>query len=224
MNPKLLFTLLAGIGPFITLFKVKTLLDKLSEKTRCIAILGMKGAGKTTLWNALRGKLNVEYEPTFEEEIKEFKIQVENREVGIATTKDIGGDYQFVKGYGELIKDGTFIYFLIDINELNIKGKELEEKRLNVRSRLDKILKLVTGENGKKNCGIMIFATHKDVFLDNIGRQLCDADLTQFVIKKLNLSQEPIGNSSNGSKWKIKPIDLTDDSSIQNIKMEIVNS
>ena len=48
---------------------------KPSQKTKKIAILGIKGAGKTTLWNGLRDKNEVEHVTTHYQEIDEFSIK-----------------------------------------------------------------------------------------------------------------------------------------------------
>jgi hypothetical protein len=214
MNPKILFTIMAACAG---LFFLKSGSKKPSKKTRRIVILGLKAAGKTTLWNALRGRLNVIPESTLVENIEKFTIKDGDRCVEIAATKDIGGGKDQVRHYyDELIKDGTFIYFLVDINSIS-KNKD------DIKARLYKMRDVLKGGNGgtkKSDCGYQILATHKDTFLKNQVKGKSDAEMIEYVIDRLDLTSD---GEATDILERIKPIDLLSSQGVQEIKNDILN-
>lgn len=67
-------------------------------KTRRIAILGSSMSGKTTLWNQLRNRnVGYDYSPTGQSYIESFRVKIDDREVLVLATKDIGGGDDWVK-------------------------------------------------------------------------------------------------------------------------------
>ena len=132
-----------------------------SEKTRRIVILGSKASGKTTLWNQLRNRnIGYDYVASQQAKVESFYVTYGDHSVKVLATKDIGGDDLYVKYYEDLInKDGTFIYFLIDLSRL-------QETKQEVRSRFQVISKCIKDKK-LKNCGFKILATHYDLYHGN---------------------------------------------------------
>lgn len=130
-----------------------------NKRTRRIVILGSSMSGKTTLWNQLKNrKIGYDYIPTpGQTAIESFKVKYKDHEVKVIDTKDIGGSDAWVKYYNELItKDGTFIYFLVDLTKLSDAKQE-------IRSRLQLISKCIKDKK-LNDCGFKIIATHFDEY------------------------------------------------------------
>jgi len=130
---------------------------KPTQETKTIAILGLKGSGKTTLWKRLRNEechKGEEYPTQKTEHFKDFKTGNKL----ILQPCDIPGDSEVVdEYYRELIKEGTFIYYLIDINSLSDK----DTKKKNT-SRLLKIAKILKENSEIKNIGFNLIITCYD--------------------------------------------------------------
>ena len=190
---------------------------KPSQKTKKIAILGIKGSGKTTLWNGLRDKNEVEYVTTHYQEIDEFSIKSGKGKVTISSTKDIGGGDLYVPYYNELIEDGTFIYFLVDINTI-------KENKDAIRMRLRKIFNMIkgeSGEDGKKDCGFKILVTHTDVFFNNNLNRMPKAQLIEYVSDGLELAT--IKGLPRDMAKRIETVNLNSPNDIKTIKDEIIH-
>lgn len=131
------------------------------EKTKQIVIFGSKASGKTTLWNQLMDKKVVtEYRTTDQEKIESFIVYANNNYVKVLATKDFGGDDLYVRYYNELIsKNGTFVYFLVDLTRL-------QETKQEIRSRLQVISKCIEDKR-LQDCGFKIIATHFDEYDKN---------------------------------------------------------
>lgn len=130
-----------------------------NKRTRRIVILGSSMSGKTTLWNQLKNrKIGYDYIPTpGQTAIESFKVKYKDHEVKVIDTTDIGGSDAWVKYYNELItKDGTFIYFLVDLTKLSDAKQE-------IRSRLQLISKCIKDKK-LNDCGFKIIATHFDEY------------------------------------------------------------
>ena len=113
MNPWLFYV----VGVLIYSWWIwKKLSSKPTPETKSIVILGSKGAGKTTLWNGLQGKMNpTNYESTGEEEIKSFVFESDSgKEIMIQNTRDYGGDDIWVEYYENLINNSSL--------KINISG------------------------------------------------------------------------------------------------------
>lgn len=137
--------------PFIPLLLLIGLL--LPNKAKSIVILGPKRSGKSTLWQGLGGVetvINTQMEP-----IQSFEITRSNgTKVKISETYDIGGEDYLVGEYGRLIKDGTFIYYLVDSNTICSSATMAR-----IRSDLVKFDK-VAKEKSIKNLGFKFILTH----------------------------------------------------------------
>lgn len=192
-------------------------LFKPSKQTKKIAILGIKGAGKTTLWNGLRGNIDVDPVTTHYQKIEEFSIKRGKDEVKVASTQDIGGGDLYVPSYDELIKDRTFIYFLVDINTV-------KENKDAIRARLYKIFNIINGdndENVKIGCGIKILVTHTDIFLNNSLKRMSEAQLVEYVFDALDITT--IKALPSDMAKRTGTVNLNSSYDIETIKDEIIN-
>lgn len=166
--------------PFIPFLLLIGLL--LPKKAKSIVILGTKRAGKTTLWEGLGGietiRANTSVEP-----IQSFEItRSDGTKVTISETYDIGGEDDFVGEYGRIIKDGTFIYYLVDSNEIRSSATMAR-----IRSDLVKFDK-VAKEKSIKNLGFRFILTHYyDYTKNNPGKS--EYDLYRAFLKGLEKSK-----------------------------------
>lgn len=202
------------VSPFGALVE---LFNAITSKTKHIIILGSKGAGKTTLWNALQSKITEkEPLPTDKEPIVGFRINVDGKSVRISSTKDFGGGDDWVKDYDEIIKEnGTFIFYLVDLLNLHERGKKDE-----IRARLRKISSIIK-EKGLKNCGCHILATNYEQYVMG-GVQKIHGTPSTFVKDVLKL--HTMGNLSMKINEFITPVELTNDNDIEKIKKQIMQT
>lgn len=200
------------LGPIIVRYIAK--LFRPNEKTKRIIILGSKAAGKTTLWAQLRGRKVGSDSATQATKIDSFDVQSGGHVVKVQKTMDIGGGDLYVTSYyKELInEDGTFVYFLIDLMNLDETNQE-------VRSRLQLISKIIKDKK-LKDCGFKILATHYDKYqnkyftaYDNV-----EGKAKSEIQRRLN----DIKNCSLKIDWDhIMVVNLLSDYYIQKIKKEI---
>ena len=128
--PFWLIPILAGLFGGLGSFVIGAIIGVLLPSKACsIAILGSKGAGKSTLWEQLQGIFADEnYRPTVGiENVNQFTINYDGKEKVIAKSKDFGGGDDVVKYYGEVITEGTFIYYLINLTSLEEFKRERKE-------------------------------------------------------------------------------------------------
>lgn len=107
-----------------------------SEKTegKSLSVLGMQGAGKTQLYNMLKGKYGVKTVPTGTEPYNSFEIKLKDRTVVISDGKDIGGSETYIKQYyKDMIFKNDIIIFIFNIK---LYLNDRNEKRL-VNARLE---------------------------------------------------------------------------------------
>ena len=116
----------------------------------------------------------------------------------------------FVRYYDELIQEGTFVYFLIDLNRMN-------ETRREVRARLQKIFKLVA-EKKFKDCGLKILATHFDEYTQ---KKKCSKDQAKNDIMELMEFDKIKGKGKIDFSKLILAVNLLDAKDIEIIKNEI---
>lgn len=173
-----------------------------------IAILGGKGCGKTELWYRLQDKERPSIEATNSDTIDEFILgkKDDGRIVTVTSTKDLGGGDGWVQNYKEIIKNGTLIYYLIDLTRLD----DLKEE---TRARLHKILTIIN-ENNLEDCHINILATFFDKYPSFKSEAVRDIDKIIFS-EKIN---------DVDFKGQSRPVNLLNDEDIKTIKDEIENS
>ena len=125
------------------------------DNASSIAIFGSKGSGKTTLWQQLQGKFkDADYHPTLGAEgVNQFSIEYKGNRKTISESKDFGGGDNLVKYYGEIIKEGTFVYYLIDLTAL-------EENKRETRARLQALGNVFKQKQLKDKVGIRIVGTN----------------------------------------------------------------
>lgn len=140
--------------PFAPLFLLIGLF--VPDKAKSIIILGTKEAGKTTLWLGLGGIK--EYQPNTQvEPIQSFTItRADGTTVVISETYDIGGEDEFVPNYDKLIKEETFIYYLVNSNKITF-----HDYMTRIRSDLLRINKSVKDKGiPEDKIGIKFLLTH----------------------------------------------------------------
>ena len=134
------------------------------KKNECvsIAIFGSKGAGKTTLWSKLQGVFeDKEYHPTLgTEDVNQFTIEYNGKRKVITKSKDFGGGDDVVRYYGDIIKEDTFVYYLIDLTTL-------EKFRRETRARLQYLSQVVKQKQLKDKVRLRLVATHYREYLRN---------------------------------------------------------
>lgn len=166
----------------------------LPDKATDIIILGPKRSGKSTLWKGLGGIEKVipstQYEP-----INSFDITRPNGSVvKISASADIGGEDEYVGDYyGQLIKEGTFIYYLVDSNDVSIPSKMQR-----VRSDLVKIDQVVKEKDIKEKIGFKFILTNFYDYTKN-NPNSNEYDLYRSFLKGLEKSK---GRGVIGSRLK----------------------
>ena len=100
-------------------------------KGKRLAVLGMKGAGKTRFYRYLQNKPYVEGESGIDEyEEFEFKKQ-DGKTIYIRKGKDIGGSEDFINQYEDMIKECDILVFCFDIKRY--LSDSTYEKQANAR-------------------------------------------------------------------------------------------
>jgi len=194
---------------------ISELYSTITAKTKHIIILGSKGSGKTTLWSQLQGKiLDLAPLPTDQNKIESFKIKSNGRTVKVPATKDLGGSNDWVNSYESIInKDGTFIYYLVDLTNLQEKKMALE-----IRARLQKISNIIK-EKKLKDCGLKLLLTNKKAYHQKLESKF--GSPVKYVKEKLKM--EKFKNLSITIDSYMMPVELTDSTDIEKIKDEITS-
>lgn len=161
-----------------------------------IAVLGMKGSGKTTFLHNVSGGTIPLGEGTSLENYKEFKILINDKEIKIKSGEDIPGSDSFFGMYEKLIeeKDITFFFFnayeFLNNNEYKKKTKQRLYLIFTVLSKKGKGL-----DELKKRYAII--GTHSDKFdnhkksLKNISDDLLGDD----ILKDIKYYKELVYNN-----------------------------
>lgn len=193
---------------------IDILFGKPDKKTTRIAILGLKASGKTTLWNGLRGaRFSSDYQVTSKQvtsnqKIDSFTVEKDGKEVTIEKGSDIAGGRDWVHYYDDLIKDGTFIFFLVDATEIS------SDSRKDIRARVQKALLLMSS---KSKCGIRILITHVD------KRHGIQPDELVSTIKEW-LDLESVKINGKTAQYEYDAVNLTSASDIEYIKKMIIDN
>jgi len=133
---------------------LKILLKKTPTKeTRSIVILGTKGAGKTSLWNALRN-IKEATSATYQEKVSQFDLKFRDKTISVEETYDVGGGDSLLSVYESLIKDNTYIYYLFNVNR--------QENKEDVKS-IDKQIETISEiSRHRMGVGLKFIGTHCD--------------------------------------------------------------
>lgn len=209
----LIYFLPALLSTYLVVGVKALLASKPSKDTKHLLILGSKGAGKTTLWNQLhKFSRSQDNTPTAFEDIESFDVVSNEGKIRISSTKDIGGDDLYViNKYDNLIKkDGTFIYYLVDLTKLS-------DFRNETRSRLQRISYIIS-EKKLMNCGCKILVTHLDKY-EKSGHQ---ESAKEYALRTLDLKS--IKNIKIKIDESILPVNLLDKYDIEKIKREIIEN
>lgn len=129
-------------------------------KATSIAVLGMKGSGKSTLWKGLGGVKAVKND-TRVEKIPSFTlVREDGSSVVINETIDIGGEDSYVKYYDELVTPNCFVYYVADANR--IQDYQYYRKIRSDLRKIDSVLqkKAITPEQ----FGFKILLSHYDEY------------------------------------------------------------
>lgn len=163
----------------------------------------------------MQGKiLDLAPTPTDENKIESFKIKSNGRTVKVPATKDLGGGNDWVSSYESIInKDGTFIYYLVDLKNLHEPKMALE-----IRARLQKISNLIK-EKKLIDCGCKLLLTNKKSYGQNLESKF--GSPVKYVKEKLKM--EKFKNLSIKIDDYMMPVELTDSADIDKIKDEITS-
>lgn len=196
----------------------KELYCTITAKTKRIIILGAKGSGKTTLWNQLQNKIPTSSpDPTDIPNIESFRIAANGRTVKVPSTKDIGGGNDWVSSYENIInKDGTYIYYLVDLLNLHEKQMALE-----IRARLMKISSIIKDKK-LTDCGCKILLTNKDTYDKKLKAKF--GSPLKHAINMLELNKLDKKNLAFTINNMMMPVELTDSADIEEIKKEITSN
>lgn len=191
---------------------------KITANTKNIIILGSKGSGKTTLWNQLQNKIPTSSpDPTDISNIESFRIAANGRKVKVPSTKDIGGGNDWVNSYENIIyKDGTYIYYLVDLLNLHEKQMALE-----IRARLTKISSIIKDKK-LMDCGCKILLTNKDTYSKKLQAKFGPPLKHAKNMLELNkIDKKSLAFSINDM---MMPVELTNSADIEEIKKEITSN
>ena len=165
---------------------------RLNQKNAAsIVILGYKGAGKTTLWKQLKGDTLQEIRTTLmNEDVDSFSFEYKGSEKRILKSKDFSGDDNVLASEAfehhiyEIIQDGTYIYYLINLNKLGENG--FVEDTL---ARIEKITSIIKKKKIKNSkVGIKLVGTHlKEYLSDNPEKS--ETEALSNMISKLSLAK-----------------------------------
>lgn len=184
-----------------------------TPKTTHIAILGRKASGKTTLWNKLRGyAYSGDHKVTALDKLAQFTIERGGKEVIIESPEDIGGDKKWVHVYGNLIKEGTFILFLVDATDY------CSDAKTDVRSKVQCIQKTIN-DNKLDNVGFHIYVTHADEYLQK-NPSMTKAEIINKVKDFLDLESVRV---SKQVCYEYTAVNLTCDEDINDIKKKLID-
>lgn len=126
-------------------------------KKNKIAVLGMKGAGKTTFYNILQGK-HISTTPTFEDDIDPFVSNINGRVVHFDKCKDIGGGKDHVRNwYSELINRNEVVFFFFDVYKF-LNDSLYQQETMTI---MDFVYETIKGAGDKETAMIL---THLDSF------------------------------------------------------------
>lgn len=159
----LLWLLLGGISGSLLRKLFKRTNNKPTVTTKSICIIGTKGAGKTTLWKKLGAGVHSDSTSATTEttvsNIEQFTLETDSGSVIISETKDVGGEDRYVEIYNQLIKEDSFVFFLVSALELK-KNDKL------INARLKKISDIIKGFP-EDSIGFCLIITHMDECLNN---------------------------------------------------------
>lgn len=197
-----------AIGPIIVILFGGFFYAISAGEAESIAILGSRNAGKTTLWKQLRGEFeNADNIRTTvgKEEISEFTIEYDGTKKTIKKSADFGGTDELVHRYGEIIEDGTFIFYLIDLTML-------KENKDETRGRLRAIATIIKKRELK--VGLQLIGTHYKKFQETTGLSKEEA--------KKSLENSLVGKIKNVEiNDRILIAELTDRNDIMQIVKQI---
>lgn len=147
--------------------------------SRSISVLGLNGAGKTSLLMALGAKLSdTTTTGTLRvETYQSFKIKVNGEDKRIKKGKDIGGGESFItadisteESYLQfIVRTKDIILFLFDVNAFIEKPEGYNQYRQDNLARLNIIFQ--AAKENQKTGSIKLFATHKNEFVNNGGNE-----------------------------------------------------
>jgi len=188
------------------------------EHPESIVILGMKGAGKSTLWEKLGGpksEMNTEVDA-----INKFKLKLPSSEkIWVEHTQDIGGQTKRLKMYEGLIKPLTKVFFLVDATEL-----EDDEYVQNICKYLATV-RFVFDKNSTSedfDNKIQIVVTHSDEYLEVHPEQSSES-ISQYCLERIDNDMEfDFGRLSPKGKSDIFiSVNLLDEYYIKKLKNKI---
>ncbi|WP_026935155.1 GTPase domain-containing protein [Christiangramia echinicola] len=133
------------------------------KKDITIAVLGLKGCGKTTLQNYLRQTEHEENTPISGIDLNEIILSHGNKKIRLKKGKDVSGDdTAIMHQYENVIDESDHIIFITDSSRLITEANYLRKSR----GLLNKINKKIKTSEGDKK--LILIGSHRDL-LQNRG-------------------------------------------------------
>lgn len=192
-------------GWFYLLYKMT-----IGKETKKIVVLGPADGGKTELWYGLQEKQRPQVVSTLYEPINRFMLGLKEdcTPVYVEATSDIGGGDDSVSQYDDLLTEGTFVYFVLDITKIG--SADYKERPL------AQFVKIFSNLKNKKGTGVKILATHIDEYNgDRSQGEKVVRDYLAPLEKHYGIDR---------AKLNVKLVNLKNASDIQEIREEVLKS
>lgn len=190
------------------------------KKATSIAVLGMKGSGKSTLWKGLGGLKAVKIDTRIDKIPSFTLVRDDGSSVVINETIDIGGEDSYVRYYDELVTSNCFVYYVADATKIQ-EYQYYRKIRSDLR-KIDSVLqkKAITPDQ----FGFKILLSHYDEYKQKMPNCSKEELYRTFFDKMASIkSNGYVSGLVRGRKTTIiRAVNLTKKPDISVIKNEIV--
>jgi energy-coupling factor transporter ATP-binding protein EcfA2 len=211
-----------------------------AKKAKNIIILGMQGAGKTTLWNRLggikevRSNTTIKLIPPFKYKLengRKVKVVYENEKYNVDTETakhrrkkknggvDIGGQDSYTPQYDNLIIPDSFVYYIVDATKIH----EYDYYR-KIRSDFRKIDSVIKEKKISENqFGFKVLLSHYDEWA-KLHPESGSLELFDSFFDKMNgMSPDGLvrGQLCKKDNSHLQAVNLLNDNDVERIKEAI---